>query len=299
MKAIGNNRMGGMRGVDDDTFAAIVKACTSIRQVLLKLGMNAGSAYTLFNKRVKALNIDTSHFVKLNHTKGNGARPLEEILVVNSDYTNGNGLKKRLLKNGLLKNECYECGMGPLWNNIPLVLQMDHINGIRNDNRISNLRILCPNCHTQTDTFCSRSWKKNTGRITGPKPGKKSSQPKTKKCLDCASLISYKATRCKPCSFTARGPGIDWPAINVLVKMVSKFGYVGTGKKLGIGQNSIRYYLKKHDAHSGIKVIRSKKIEWPSMRTLQRMLEVSNYSAVARELGVSDNAIRKHIKNNR
>jgi hypothetical protein len=52
--------------------------------------------------------------------------------------------------------------IGPNWNNKGLVLQLDHINGVHNDNRVENLRILCPNCHSQTDTFCAKNIKKST-----------------------------------------------------------------------------------------------------------------------------------------
>ena len=53
-----------------------------------------------------------------------------------------------------VKEECVLCGQNNSWNGMKLVLQLDHINGNNKDNRIENLRILCPNCHTQTETFC-------------------------------------------------------------------------------------------------------------------------------------------------
>lgn len=68
-------------------------------------------------------------------------------------------LKKKILKNKLLANECQICKQPPEWNGKILVLQLDHINGINNDNRIENLRLLCPNCHSQTDTFCHKNRK--------------------------------------------------------------------------------------------------------------------------------------------
>ena len=65
-------------------------------------------------------------------------------------------LKKRILRAGLLKNECYICGLKE-WLNKPIVLQLDHINGNNKDNRIENLRLLCPNCHSQTSTWCGKN----------------------------------------------------------------------------------------------------------------------------------------------
>ncbi len=79
-------------------------------------------------------------------------------LVENSKITR-HDLKKRLLRDGLLENKCYKCGLGTIWNGEKLSLQLEHINGISNDNRIENLEILCPNCHTQTKTYGSKRFK--------------------------------------------------------------------------------------------------------------------------------------------
>lgn len=78
--------------------------------------------------------------------------PLDDILN-NKVKFDSVQLKKRLLHEGILENKCVKCGNLDEWNNEPLTLELDHINGDSNDNRIENLRILCPNCHSQTDTF--------------------------------------------------------------------------------------------------------------------------------------------------
>lgn len=83
---------------------------------------------------------------------------IEEILVENSTYQTGH-LKRLLLKNALLINECALCGLGEEWEEKPITLVLDHINGINNDHRLSNLRILCPNCHSQTSSFAGRNIK--------------------------------------------------------------------------------------------------------------------------------------------
>ena len=82
--------------------------------------------------------------------------PLEDLLTEHSKHKRGH-IKKRLLTEGLLRNECYECGSPPNWRGKILTMVLDHINGIHNDHRLENLRMLCPNCNSQTDTFCGRN----------------------------------------------------------------------------------------------------------------------------------------------
>lgn len=81
--------------------------------------------------------------------------PLEDLLVSNRPQTSRKHLKRRLLKAGLLVNTCYICGISE-WLGKNLILELDHINGKNTDNRLENLRLLCPNCHSQTMTYCNK-----------------------------------------------------------------------------------------------------------------------------------------------
>lgn len=150
--------------VNESVFVAAIKNSISIREAILKLGLvETGSAYRIFKKRAQNLNINIDHLKGQGHLRGKTHNwapkiPLEEILVSNSNYTNTTSIRKRLLKVNLLNNKCAKCNLESMWNNEPLTLQLDHINGINNDdNRLKNLRLLCPNCHSQTATFAGKN----------------------------------------------------------------------------------------------------------------------------------------------
>ena len=85
------------------------------------------------------------------------AMPLQQLL--SDPRRNRSHLKMRLLKAGLLQNRCDVCGLSE-WRGRPLNIHLDHINGVKNENRLDNLRMLCPNCHSQTSTFAGRNVKR-------------------------------------------------------------------------------------------------------------------------------------------
>ena len=138
-----------------------VKTSTSIRQVLDKLNIvPAGGNYQTTNRRIQKLNIDTSHFTGQAWNRGKvigPKRPIEKYLVENS-VVQSFKLKGRLIAEGLKEHKCECCGITE-WNGKPAPIELDHINGNHHDNRLENLRILCPNCHAQTDTYRGKNKK--------------------------------------------------------------------------------------------------------------------------------------------
>lgn len=147
-----------------EVLSPIVAESFSKAEVLRKLSLAVvGGNQKQLDKYLLRHNLSTSHFTGQGHLKGKThswapKRPLVELLTYGSgcgsDY-----LKKRLIKEGLLEDKCYECNNPPEWNGKPLVNHLDHINGDNQDNRIENLRILCPNCHSQTPTYSGKSLK--------------------------------------------------------------------------------------------------------------------------------------------
>jgi hypothetical protein len=149
-----------------EQLAQAVSLSRSVRQVLAHLGLatEGGGAYVTVQKRIRELDLDTSHFLGRGWNRGNvsgmlqsGAIPLELLLTADSPCTSRGRLKSRLLRAGLLENRCQVCGLGPSWQGSPLTLRLDHVNGVPSDNRLENLRMVCPNCDSQLPTFAGRN----------------------------------------------------------------------------------------------------------------------------------------------
>jgi 5-methylcytosine-specific restriction endonuclease McrA len=147
----------------DEDFKLAVKDSQCVSDVLRHFKKSTGGSYNhrRIKERILDLRLDTSHFASIVYLRNRGIEkrrlPLEEVLVENSTYKNMRSLKNRLVNENILKYQCYECGQGETWNEKPLSLQIDHINGISNDHRVDNLRLLCPNCHSQTATYCGKN----------------------------------------------------------------------------------------------------------------------------------------------
>ena len=150
----------------DEEYREAAKNSISVSGMCKYLGRNpCGAGYYIIKKKIKELNIDTSHFLGQGWNKNqkfdpmeNVRIPMEEILVENSDYTNITSLKRRLLNSGLKEYVCERCG-NTEWEGERIPLELHHINGNNRDHRLENLQMLCPNCHALTDNYCSKNKK--------------------------------------------------------------------------------------------------------------------------------------------
>jgi hypothetical protein len=153
--------------ISKDELIDLLERSVTFTQVLAFFGLrNVGSNFQTLVNRLKEEHIDYAKF-KNNRAKVNlfKKRRLDaDVFVENSSFSR-HTLKKRIIKKGLIPYECKICRGKAIWNNKPLFLVLDHINGIANDNRLGNLRFLCPNCNSQTETFAGRNKKQLTNLI--------------------------------------------------------------------------------------------------------------------------------------
>jgi hypothetical protein len=159
LKFVGTNNRWKEENVID-----AVKKSTNYTECLKNMGIhNFGSSSKTLKKYIKKYNLDISHFLSgeelLKQSTINRTKSLDDILIENSSYATTH-LKNRLYKSGLKTRICELCGQNEDWKGKKMSLILDHINGINNDNRIENLRIVCPNCNATLDTHCRSSYQK-------------------------------------------------------------------------------------------------------------------------------------------
>jgi predicted RNA-binding Zn-ribbon protein involved in translation (DUF1610 family) len=141
-------------------------------------------------------------------------------------------IKRVIIREQLIPYSCAICPVESKWQGNALSLHLDHINGVSNDNRLSNLRFLCPNCHSQTSTYCGKQLKGNVY-----------SDPR---CMDCNSKVINKSNRCRSCAAKRQRTKINWPATSLLTMMVEEMGYQETARRLEVSGNAIKKRIRNH-----------------------------------------------------
>ncbi len=225
----------------EDAAAAIADS-RSWAEALRKLGMCAsGGSNVVLRKYAHIWGISTEHvdpYAALRERPGPRKIPLGQILVADSTYSRSN-LKARLYEEGLKQRRCEFCGQGEDWNGRRMSLIIDHVNGVSNDNRIENLRILCPNCAATLDTHCGRN-----ARVVY----------EDRACLRCGAAFTPNYANHRYCTRDCgrRRPGATYPSrrraerppVDELVAAIGREGYEAVGRRYGVSGNAIRKWVR-------------------------------------------------------
>jgi hypothetical protein len=222
-----------------DDFKQLVANSKTYSEILAYWGFdNKGYNFRTLKARIAEENIDDTHISSVSvgqKVAFKTGRNIEEYLVIDGPSISGQELKRKLINSKFKLDICEECGQGPIWNNKPLTLQLDHINGNRADNRIENLRIMCPHCHTQTPTFAGR----NCGHA----------KPKNV-CTNCSTEFNNRFKHCPTCSTWRNKPRpsrhkVTHPTAEELRTLVWSKPLTQLAKDLGVSDSAIHKWCRQ------------------------------------------------------
>lgn len=218
----------------EEKLRELVPKCHTARQVLSLMEMQAsGGNYSTFKKYCKEFQIDISHFDgrAVKSIRKPAPKLLLSEILVNGRHMSSGHLKSRLFKAGLLENKCHICQIDQ-WQDRPLNCQIDHINGDTWDNRLENLRILCPNCHSQTETFSGRNIKRTEKTV------------RLCSVSGCSRQITKKNQSgiCHKC-ITTKG---TYPDHEVLKTWIKTKSFTEIGRIIGVTDNAVRKWCLRH-----------------------------------------------------
>jgi protein-arginine kinase activator protein McsA len=251
-----------MAAYTEEELREAVLRCKTVSEVLRTFNLRiTGGNHKTFKKWADFWGISRSHFwTQAEWIKNNPPEPktLDTILVINSNYGNS-GLKNRLFRDNLKERKCEMCGQDENWHGKKMSLILDHINGSSTDNRLENLRMVCPNCNATLDTHCGKA---------------------SRSCKDCGEK-SFKEKLCSHCKENRRilaeqgktikesSPlgskttrDINWnqkpkpeqrkvprPSYETLLEDKKALGWAAMGRKYGVSDNAIRKWFKIYEKY--------------------------------------------------
>lgn len=258
-----------------ESLAEAAAKATSIAGVIRLLDLHYSSGrFATVKKKLGEFNINTDHFLGRaancgNNHKGGKKRPWNEILVLRSK-TQGRekavNLRRALIEMGR-EYCCAVCNKPPLWNGAELRLRVDHISGAWWDCRPSNVRFLCPDCHSQTPNWgydngftdvthnrrYAAFWRKQKRVSQKTSSRKKINRVKrgassaTRMCITCGkNTVSKKIHSCKSCALKKREK-IKWPDHQTLISKVESSSLTKVAKELDVSISAVRKRIKKTD----------------------------------------------------
>lgn len=197
----------------------------------MNIPLQGNNSKTLKDK-IEEYKIDISHFTFEKQYKEGLSNfkyiPASEYLGTNKQISSSK-LKEKLIKEGIKENKCEICGISE-WLNKPIICQLHHINGNHSDNRLENLQMLCPNCHSQTDNYCGSAIEKQHYY-----------------CKDCGTEITRGATYCVKC-LAKHHRKVDRPSKEELLQLYKELKSLSAiGRKYGVRDNTIKKWFISYE----------------------------------------------------
>lgn len=216
--------------IDREYLQMIVLNSNSFSAVLKYFEIKIGSSsIQKLKKRLSNLKID--HTALENSRKPGKKASKNEVLIDNSTFSRSTA-RRIILRENLIDYKCDICDIGPIWNNRELTLTLDHINGKNNDHRLENLRFVCPNCDSQSDTYAGKNIIHKKQEI--------------RKCVYCDADIHSRSTKCRKCAqFQLRKCERPTPA--ELKDLVWKIPSTKIAELFGVTDKAVAKWCKKYD----------------------------------------------------
>lgn len=303
-----NNRKSFWFVIKKNVLEDVVKQSKSYSDILrfFKFPRN-GSNLKNLKQRIEQEAISTVHFFKV----ANKVKDSSEIFKNNS-FCDTKTLKKRILKENLKEYKCEGegCELKGIWIGKTLSLQLDHINGVRNDNRLDNLRFLCPNCHSQTSTFGSKNFQRKF--IVDNKI------KETRECRACGRKINNVNGGCKSC---IQGSGVISNKFNItketLISLLETETISSIAKDYGVTGNTVKKRCKKlglwtqykerknkeknnkQEIKKEIKVVKEKKLnkKKENCKKIEKLFKQNNSPLeISKKTGIPRTTVRDYIK---
>lgn len=220
---------------NDFELKRLVEESRSFKDLARKMGYTHGaSGDTIKNLKKRVAKFDTSHF-KSTPNGGKVEKLKDEDIFKKDSGVSQHTVREHYKAGNYSEYKCSICGQDPVWNGKELTLILDHKNGICSDNRLDNLRWVCPNCNQQLPTTGSRN------------PNRKIHK-KVWYCKDCGAEIFKGATRCHKCESARRVVDIDlMPTTRQELKeLIRTQSFLQIGKRFGVSDNAIRKWCDKY-----------------------------------------------------